>query len=590
LVACIAIYDIERADDIIRKIFSVCVLGALMAVSLHAARADGDGRGQTFCNPINLPYSFRPALPSRREAADPTMIVYKGEYWLFPSKSEGYWHSKDFVHWQLVVPSGLPIDDYAPTVLEIHGKLYWTAAGTSIYGTDDPVGGVWTHAGDTNNSGDPDLFRDDDGRVYLYSGCSPGGPIVGQEVDPNNQFKPLTDVITLFKGDVANHGWEIRAEMNAQPPYKPGECYIEGSWMTKHDGKYYLQYAAPGTEIRTYGDGVYVSDHPLGPFTYAPYSPFSLKPGGFADGAGHSSTFQDFGGRYWHITTSTISIRDIFERRLGVYPAWFTSDGQLVCNTDFGDYPQYLPGVVHDPSRGNTPGWMLLTYNKSATASSTLDGHPVENAVNEDMRTWWSAKTGDPGEWLQVDMGKRCRVNAAQINFADEGSTQLDRLNDGYGYRFELSSDGKHWMTVIDRSKDMRDAPHDYLELPHPVYARYARITNTHTPAGALFSILGFRLFGSGLGHAPATAAGLQVERDSADGRQADISWKPVAGADGYVIRYGIERDRLFTSYQVNGLTSVHIHTLNVGVPYFFTVDSFNDSGVTRGSEVVSVK
>ena len=39
--------------------------------------------------------------------------------------------------------------------------------------------------------------------------------------------------------------------------------------MTKHNGKYYLQYAGPGTEFKSYSDGVYVSDKPLGPFTIA---------------------------------------------------------------------------------------------------------------------------------------------------------------------------------------------------------------------------------------------------------------------------------------------------------------------------------
>ncbi len=41
--------------------------------------------------------------------------------------------------------------------------------------------------------------------------------------------------------------------------------FIEGAWMTKHDGTYYLQYAGPGTEYNVYGDGVYESDSPLGP-------------------------------------------------------------------------------------------------------------------------------------------------------------------------------------------------------------------------------------------------------------------------------------------------------------------------------------
>ena len=60
--------------------------------------------------------------------------------------------------------------------------------------------------------------------------------------------------------------------------------YIEGPWMTKHNNKYYLQYGAPGTEFNVYADGVYVSDHPLGPFEYAPNNPISFKPGGLRNG------------------------------------------------------------------------------------------------------------------------------------------------------------------------------------------------------------------------------------------------------------------------------------------------------------------
>ena len=56
--------------------------------------------------------------------------------------------------------------------------------------------------------------------------------------------------------------------------------YNEGSWMNKYNGKYYLQYASPGTEFKTYADGVYTSDSPNGPFKYETYSPFSYKPGG----------------------------------------------------------------------------------------------------------------------------------------------------------------------------------------------------------------------------------------------------------------------------------------------------------------------
>ncbi len=572
------------------------LLAAPLPFLLASAPASGASQAPTICNPINLPYNFQNDHPSWRTAADPAVVVYKGEYWLFATGSGGYWHSKDFMHWTLVTTNALPlgVGHDAPGVLAIGNTLYWTAINTGVYETDDPGSGTWKLVSDPQQktSGDPDLFQDDDGRVYLYTGSGVEGPISGQEVDPKNGFKPLTDQKTLLVGLTATHGGEIFAEPTAAPPYRENYAWIEGAWMTKHDGKYYLQYAAPATELKSYSDSVYVSDHPLGPFTYAPYSPFSFKPTGFAAAAGHSATFLDFGGRYWHISTMTISIRHIFERRLGVFPTWFTPDGQMVCNTYLGDYPQYAPGVVQNPSKGgllgNSPGWMLLSYHKAATASSTLDGHPAENAFDEDIRTWWSAKTGDPGERLQVDFGKPCRVEAVQVNFADEGATQTGHLNDGYGYTLEASRDGKTWTTLVDRSADKRDASQDYAPLDKPLIARYARITNTHSPGGGKFSLSGLRFFGSGLGHAPPRAAGIEVQRDAADGRQATISWRPVSGADGYIVRYGIAKDKMFSSYQVYDSKTLPIHTLNVGVPYFFTVDTFNDTGVTPGTSTTS--
>jgi hypothetical protein len=566
------------------------LFGALIAASLltlvGSPPASAAVRPQTFCNPLDLPYCFRESLPSNREAADPAILIFKGEYWLFASKSEGYCHSKDFIHWLLVIPTGLPIDQYAPGIVEIAGKLYWNACNTGIYETDDPAAGVWQHVSDTGNHGDPDLFRDDGGRVYLYSGLSSGGSIGGQELDPNNGFKPLTDWISLFSSDVAHYGSQIAGEPTDVAPYKDSGSWLEGSWMTKHDGKYYLQYAAPGTQWKTYNDGVFVSDHPLGPFTFAPYSPFSFKPTGFICGAGHSTTFQDFGGRYWHAVTMTISVRAMFERRLGLFPTWFDIDGQMVCNTYLGDYPQFAPGVVTDPSNGNSPGWMLLSYHKPATASSTLDGHPISAAFDEDIRTWWSAATSNPGEWLQVDLGKIVRVEAAQVNFADQGSSQVNRMSDGYGYKLDISRDGKAWTTIVDRGVDMRDSPHDYTQLDQALLGRYVRITNTHSPGGGLFSISGLRIFGNGLGKAPARAVDLYVNRDAGDPRQATLAWKPVDNADGYIVRYGIAATKLFNNYQVYGAATLHMHTLNVGVPYYFTVVTFNDSGITKGSKI----
>jgi hypothetical protein len=287
----------------------------------------------------------------------------------------------------------------------------------------------------------------------------------------------------------------------------------------------------------------------------------------------------------------SISVRHMFERRLGLFPTGFTPDGQMFCNTYLGDYPQFVPGTQKNAPADNSPGWMLLSYKKTATASSALEKFPVPNAFDENIRTWWSAASVKPGEWLQVDLGKPCRIEALQINFTDQGMTNLGRMyDDSYRYDVQTSGDGKIWQTCLDRSDNLRDAPHDYTQLDQPVTARYVRLTNVHTPGNGFFSVSGFRLFGSGLGQAPARVKGAEAVREVSDPRQVHVSWPPVKGADFYIIRYGLARDRLFNNYQVYETNHFDINNLNLGTAYYFTVDAVNDSGIAKGTQVLFVK
>ena len=552
----------------------------------------------TFCNPLDLPYRFMLDQPSRREAADPTLVRFDGEYWLFASKSGGYWHTHDFQNWTFVEAKALPIENYAPTAEVIGGQLYFYATGP-VFRADDARAGRWTKVGQIPGwTGDPDLFCDDDGRVYLYWGCSDKDPIKVQEVDPKDGFKLLGEAVACIPHN-ADHGFEVGGDNNtntkpgknpAVDAPQPGTGYNEGPWMTKHQGRYYLQYASPGTSFRGYADGVYVSDQPMGPFAYAPYSPFSHKPGGFLGAAGHSSTFQDNAGNYWHIVTATIARHHGFERRLALYPMTFTADGQMVCNTLLGDLPQFTPDSGPFDAFANQLGWMELAGGKPATASSEYKGCPASKAVDEDIQTWWSAATGNAGEWLQVDLTKPCRINAFQFNFADDGSTVLGRLtNDAYRYLVEISTDGTNWITAVDRHENTNDAPHEYVPLATPITARYVRITNQHTPANARFSISGLRVFGSDLGTAPAPVAGILATRNSDNGRRLTVNWQPVPGAKGYLVRYGLKADRLFDHLQVIGKTSAQINSLNLGVSYVLTVDAYNESGVSKNTTQIAV-
>jgi xylan 1,4-beta-xylosidase len=529
-------------------------------------------RAKTYCNPVDLPYRFQSEGVSRREAADPTMITFRGEYWLFPSKSRGYFHSKDLLHWSFVEAHGYPVDNYAPTALVMNGKVYLTASDPTrqVYVTDDPMLGKWTVAADFGMSyGDPDLFLDDDGRLYMYDGLSGHDVLRVTELDPK-----IFQQIKQVPGDA-----------NDQPNTPNLDTWIEGSWMNKHNGTYYLQFAAPGTQFKTYGDGVLTSKNAMGPFTFASYSPFSFKPTGFVTGAGHSSTFAGLDGQFWHISTMTISIRHMFERRLGLFPTSFTKDGELVTDTYLGDYPHFIDG-----DRGLV-GWMLLSRKKSVSASSSLVRHDSAKAVDEDIRTWWSAMTGDPGEWYQIDLGTKETVDAVQINFADEGSTAMGPTEDVYKYVLEVSEDGKKWRTIVDHSREGRDSPDDYEVLPRSDEARFVRIRNVHSPNGAKFSLSDLRVFGTGNTPLPETVTGVMGQRDPNDPRRATIQWKPSKRAEFYIIRFGTNRDQLTQNYQVyDSATEFEVRSLNDGVPYFVTVDAVNDGGITQGGSTIELK
>jgi hypothetical protein len=471
------------------------------------------------------------------------------------------------------------LDRWAPAVFEYKEALYFMTTGDGkIYRSEHPEkADSWSIEGKVRGDQDPALFLDDDGKVYLYYGCHEGGPISGVELDPANHFAEIGKPIDFFWKDPENHGFERTGNGT-----NGARCYIEGAWMTKHRGRYYLQYAAPATQMKGYGDGCYISDHPLGPFTYQANSPISYKPTGFLPGAGHSATFTDAAGNLWRIVTALVGVYHGFERRVAAYPQGFDKEGRMFTPTTLGDYPQFLPGTRPNPETNNTPGWMLLSYGKPVTASSSLPGHAPGNAVDENIRTWWSAAGKNPGEWLQVDLGASEELRSIQVNFAEEGITGQNHAP-GFAQRnlLECSTDGKKWMTLADKRSNAKDVPHDYLELIRPVEARYVRITDFGTPGDGNFSLRGLRIFGKGHEPAPAAVGSVTVERKPESRRSVLVTWPPAPGAEGYIVRYGVAPDALLDQFEVRGTNTLEINCLNTDAGYWFAVDSFNPGGIT---------
>jgi len=543
----------------------------------------------TICNPLNISYRFCLNDPSRREAADPTMVLFKGEYYLFASKSGGYWHSNDLINWYFIPTTDLPTEDYAPTAVAISDTLYFMASGKSplkIYKTSKPETGKWEVANPSFPIGmvDPDLFLDDDGRLYFYYGGSNSKPIYAVELD-RKSMNPKGTPMECIYSNKTDYGWEQRGDYNDRTE----NTYIEGAWMTKHQGKYYLQYATPGTEFKSYCDGVYTSDNPLGPFHLSLHNPCSAKPEGFIAGAGHGSTFMDKYGNFWRISTMSISQKNGAERRLGLFPMFFDKDGILYTYTGFGDFPFSIPRKKIDSPDELLPSGMLLSYNKPVEVSSELSGHPQKYACDEEIRTCWSAQTGNNGEWIGIDLQNVCSISAVQINFA-ENQMKLHGRTPGiyYQYLLEYSDDHKTWRVLADKTQNKTDAPHDYIELSTPVKARYVRLTNYYVPDGT-FALADLRIFGNGEGRKPQKVKGFNVVRTQNDRREVKLTWHKSPDAVGYNIRYGTQSDKLYHNYQVLGADSLTIRSLNKNQKYYFTIDQFTINGLHKGVRITAV-
>ena len=602
-----------------------------------------------YCNPLNVDYLYQfnqqgmgqqmGPVQISREAADPSMIYFKGKYYIFASMTLGVWVSEDLAHWENKrLPDNLPFYDYAPDVRVIGDYVYFCASKReeicNFYRTKNIEEGPYEEIKGSFDFWDPHQFVDDDGRVYFYWGCANMTPIWGVEMDPETMH-PKSERVELIHGNWNDVGYERNGKDHCDPPlsdealeiayekfieaqggqemvanipenlkimmkgFLSNRPYIEGAWMNKHDGKYYLQYACPGTQYNIYADGVYVSDKPLGPYKLAKNNPFSYKPGGFIPGAGHGSTMEDATGSLWHTATMRISANHNFERRVGLWPAGFDKDGELFCNQRYGDWPMAIEDFQADPWKN--PQWMLLSCGKTMTASSAEEGKGAEKAAEENVQTWWRAASAQPGEWLQMDLGKAMDVRAIQINFADDkidieppkplvgnmtGKRYIEERNLITRWKLEGSLDGDNYFMIEDKSDAKTDLPHDMVVREDGIQVRYLKLTVLAVPYDQPAAISGLRVFGIGDGEKPAVPTFTAERLDDLDMKVAITS--DDADVTGYNILWGHAEDKLYHSYMIFGKKEQKIGALIKGTDYFVRVDAFNENGITEG-EVIAL-
>ena len=571
----------------------------------------------TFCNPMNLDYGwgcFQKREKKARTAADPVIVLFKDKYYLFTTMDiGGYRVSDDLITWKDVYfnpeihASALDIDHYvAPAVAADDNYVYFinftrdrSKKKVDVIRSADPENGKWEKCGEVRRMADPCLFIDD-GRFYFYYGLGAEQSTTFFEVNPETfeeiegTKKVLREYITDVKECISGYHFgrrELYDEIDASAwmgKFEKIPC-PEGAWIVKNNDKYYLQYATPGTICNWYCDIVMESDSANGGFVEQPYNPVSLKVGGFIGGAGHSCVFKDKYGNWWQATSMWIGNHDEFERRIGLFPVSFDAKGRMRTHTVLGDYPMLLPQKKFEPQDISAFGWMLQSFNKACMASSSLSGFEPEKAADENVRTWWSAESGNAGEHFVMNFGKKVQINSVQINFAEQDiNPEAPKETDYHAYKLYTSNDGHTWKLLADKSGNKTAVPHEYLELSKPVEASYMKVENVHTPKEGKFALLDLRVFGSGYSDKPGQVKELSVKRNQEDGRYASIAWNKAFGADGYLVRFGYQPDFLNQCIQVKGneTTELLLHILTKGVKYYYRVDTYNDSGITEGNVI----
>lgn len=134
---------------------------------------------------------------------------------------------------------------------------------------DNPIRGSY--------SIDPCVFKDDDGKIYVYFGGIWGGQLqwykdnkaLKNEYLPKEKELPIPSRVALMTDDVQQFAEAPKPviivgkdgqPLRADDPHR----FFEASWMHKYNGKYYFSYSTGDTHLICYA----TSDNPYGPFEY----------------------------------------------------------------------------------------------------------------------------------------------------------------------------------------------------------------------------------------------------------------------------------------------------------------------------------
>jgi beta-xylosidase len=243
-------------------------------------------------------YSGNPLFPGWY--ADPEAIIFGKTFWIYPTFSAPYekqvfldaFSSSDLVTWKkharIIDTASIKWAKramWAPSIIQKNNKYYLFFAANDIQ-NDQEYGGIGVGVSDApsgpfkdylgkplidkfHNGAQPIdqfVFRDDDGKIYMYYGGWRHCNLV-QLNEQLNGFLPFEDGKT-FK--------EITPE-----------GYVEGPFIFKRGGKYYFMWSEGGWTGPDYSVAYAVAENPAGPFKRI--GKILQQDRSIATGAGHHS-------------------------------------------------------------------------------------------------------------------------------------------------------------------------------------------------------------------------------------------------------------------------------------------------------------
>ncbi|MEO2091311.1 MAG: endo-1,4-beta-xylanase, partial [Gemmataceae bacterium] len=274
---------------------------------------------------------------------------------------------------------------------------------------------------------------------------------------------------------------------------QPARGWVEGAWMLKRDGKYYLTYAAAGTENRTYATGCSVGKSPLGPFTPQKNNPVLRTTTGLVTGTAHGCVVEGPHKSLWAFYTVQAGVVHGFERRLGMDPASIGTDGELRV-----DGASSLPRRLPTSAKGAEPtGWLPLNAGPKTVGSTDAPNLSGRLAVDDDLRTWWQPAADDKSPTLTSTLAAPgAGGRAVREVWRDAGLNTKEGAKPGaFRYRVEVQTAADKWTTVIDRSQSADDLLIDYRECP-ATPGTAARLVVVGAPPGITPGVAEFTMFG----------------------------------------------------------------------------------------------